>query len=263
MISTLNQSLYMNFHKIIILLFLISFFSCKNDKLQLQKIEGKQIPISDSIQARADIEDFIKPYKTHVNAEFDSVLAYSKDTYSKKDGELNTAIGNLFADVIFEQANPVFKTRTGNNIDMVLVNHGGIRSIISKGDITIRTAYELMPFENSIVVVALKGTSIQKLIDYLTIAKRAHPISGLTLSVDKNFNVKEALIKGKEIEHNKTYYVATNDYLYNGGDSMTFFQPNEGLEILNYKIRNALLDFFKKTDTINPVIDNRFIQIKN
>ena len=263
MISILNQNLYMNFYKIALLLFLLSFLSCKNDKLQLQKIEGKQIPISDSINARTDIEEYIKPYRAHVNAELDSVLAYSNDTYSKKDGELNTAIGNLFADVIFEQANPVFETRTGNSIDIVLVNHGGIRSIISKGDITIRTAYELMPFENSIVVVALKGSSIQKLISYLTLAKRAHPISGLTLTVDSNFKVKEALINGKEIENNKTYYVATNDYLYNGGDSMTFFQPNEGLEILNYKIRNALLDYFKKTDTIHPVIDNRFIQIKD
>lgn len=252
----------MKFYKIALLLFLISFSSCKNDKLQLQKIEGKQIPISDNIQARTDIEDFIKPYRRHVNAELDSVLAYSKKTYSKMDGELNTAIGNLFADIILEQANPVFKARTGKNIDMVLVNHGGIRSIISKGDITIRTAYQLMPFENSIVVVGLKGTSIKKLLKYLTAAKRAHPISGLTLVVDNNFNVKKALIGGKEIENNKTYYVATNDYLYNGGDSMTFFKPNEGLEILNYKIRNALLDYFKKTDTINPVIDNRFIQIK-
>lgn len=253
----------MKYYKIVFLLFLINFLSCKDDKLSLKKIEGKQIPITDSLNTRADIEDFIKPYRIHVNAQLDSVLAYSTNTYSKKDGDLNTAIGNLFADVILEQANPVFKLRTGNAIDMVLVNHGGIRSIISKGDITMRTAYELMPFENSIVVVGLKGSSINKLIDYLTTAKRAHPISGLSLVVDNDFKVKEALINGKAIEEDKTYYVATNDYLYNGGDSMTFFQPNEGLEILNYKIRNALLDYFKKADTINPVIDNRFIQIKN
>ncbi|HMC02386.1 MAG TPA: hypothetical protein VKN14_15205, partial [Flavobacteriaceae bacterium] len=60
----------------------------------------------------------------------------------------------------------------------------------------------------------------------------------------------------------KTYYVATNDYLYSGGDNMTFFKPNDSLYDLNYKIRNALIDYFKKTDTIKPVIDDRFIQIK-
>ena len=43
--------------------------------------------------------------------------------------------------------------------DIVLLNNGGIRSIISKGPISEKTAFELMPFENSIVVVKLKGSS--------------------------------------------------------------------------------------------------------
>ncbi|WP_223033243.1 5'-nucleotidase C-terminal domain-containing protein [Hanstruepera marina] len=251
----------MRFQYVLILLFAMVFSSCKNDSWHVKKIEGKQLNINDKLDTKKEIDEFIKPYREHVNAELDSVLSYSIDTYSKKDGELNTAIGNLFADVIYEQSNPVFKSRTGNEIDMVMVNHGGIRSIISKGNITIRTAYEIMPFENSIVVVGLKGESINELISYLTHAKRAHPISGLRLTVDDEFSVVEATIKGEPIDPNKIYYVATNDYLYNGGDHMTFFQPNESLEILNYKIRNALLDYFIKTDTIRPVIDNRFIQI--
>lgn len=253
----------MKIQYVVVLLFLTITFSCKNDSWYLKKVEGKQLSISDSINSDAEIDSFIKPYREHVNTELDSVLAYSVDTYSKKDGEYNTAIGNLFADVIYEQANPVFNSRTGNNIDMVLVNHGGIRAIISKGNVTTRTAYEIMPFENSIVVVALKGKSINELINYLALAKRAHPISGLKLAVDEDFNIVEAVINGEPIDTTKTYYVATNDYLYNGGDHMTFFQPNEGLEVLNYKIRSAFLDYFSKTDTINPVIDDRFIQIKN
>lgn len=251
----------MNFKSLIFIFSIAFLFNCKQEPQHLTRIEGKQISISDSLTTDLEIETFIKPYREHVNNELDSVLAYSVDTYSKSDGQLNTAIGNLFADVIFEQANPVFKQRTGQDIDMVLVNHGGIRAIISKGDITTRTAYEIMPFENSIVVVALKGTSIKKLISYLQDAKRAHPISKLKIVVDQDFNLKEASINSKPIDTLKTYYVATNDYLYNGGDSMTFFQPNDSLYILNYKIRNAFLDYFTKVDTINPVIDDRFIQL--
>jgi 2',3'-cyclic-nucleotide 2'-phosphodiesterase (5'-nucleotidase family) len=248
---------------LIILFFLIGFTSCKKDAWHLEKIEGKQLSISDSLMTNTEIDSFIKPYRNHVNKELDSVIAYSIDTYSKTDGELNTAIGNLFADVIYEQANPVFNSRTGENIDMVLVNSGGIRALISKGDVTMRTAFEIMPFENTIVVVALNGKSINNIIHFLAQAKKAHPISGLKLTVDTDFNIVEALINGKSIDTTKIYYVATNDYLYNGGDNMTFFQPNEGLVVLNYKIRNALLDYFIKTDTINPVIDDRFNQIKN
>ena len=236
--------------------------SCKQET-HLYKIEGKQINISDSIESNPEIEAFIKPYREHVTKELDSVLSYSVDTYSKTDGEFNTAIGNLMADALFEEANPIFKSRTGNDIDMVLLNHGGIRSIIPKGNVTIKTAYELMPFENSVVVVKLKGEQVQKMIDYLVKAKRAHPISGFKLVIDKDLKVKSVSIKGQPLDLNKTYFVATNDYLYSGGDNIEFFKTNDSLYILDYKVRNVLLDYFKKNDTLNPVIDDRFIQLKN
>ena len=245
------------------LLFILFCSSCKQDKWQLNQIKGEQISISDSLTTKTEIDSFIKPYRIHLNKQLDSVISYAVDTYSKSDGELNTAIGNLFADAIYEQTNPVFKSRSGHDIDMVLVNHGGIRAIISKGNITTRTAYEIMPFENSIVVVGMKGKSVHELISYLLKVKRAHPISKLNIIVNSNFELIEASINGNPIDPLKTYYVATNDYLYNGGDGMTFFQPNESLNVMDYKIRNALLDYFIKTDTINPKIDNRFIKLNN
>ena len=154
------------------------------------------------------------------------------------------------------------KSKTGKDIDMVILNHGGIRSIISKGNITTRTAYQLMPFENSIVVVALKGSQIDSLTNYLRLRERAHPISKLKLIVNKDFDIVESSIKGEKIDKEKTYYVATNDYLYNNSENnMRFFKPNDSLYILNYKVRNALIDHFKKVDTISPVIDDRFIQV--
>ena len=121
-----------------------------------------------------------------------------------------------------------------------------------------------MPFENSVVVVALKGTQINEMLKYLSLAKRAHPLSKqIQITLDSEFNVKSATLNNTLIENEKTYYVATNDYLYNGGDRMTFFHPNDSLYVLDYKIRNVLIDYFKKKDTINPMIDNRFIQVKN
>ncbi|WP_100612299.1 5'-nucleotidase C-terminal domain-containing protein [Confluentibacter lentus] len=244
-------------------LFLLLFIGCKETHFYLSKIEGKQISISDSIATNNEIEAFIKPYRNHIQKDLNSVLAYSVGTYTKTDGDFNTAIGNFMADAIFDEANPIFKSRTGKNIDMVLLNHGGIRSIISKGNITTRTAFELMPFENTLLVVEMKGTQIDSLVAYLSEAKKAHPISKLKLVIDTDFNIIEATINGKDIEDEKTYYVLTNDYLYNGGDNMTFFKRNGGVHDLNYKVRNALIDHFKKVDTISPVRDDRFIQKSN
>lgn len=253
----------MRFTHFFFLLYFFVFLNCKQEKLQLFKIEGKQISISDSLSMNSEIEDFIRPYRNHLQKKTDSVLAYSKEEYSKTDNKFNTVIGNFIADAVFEEANPVFKIRTGYDIDMVMLNYGGIRSSISKGDITIKTAYRVMPFENSIVVVAMKGYQIKNLVSYLVKSKEAHPISKLRLSIDKDSNLIDYKINGNIVEIDKTYYVATNDYLYYGGDGMTFFKPSDSLYVLNYKIRNALIDNFIKIDTLQTVRDDRFIQITN
>lgn len=252
----------MKLNYLFICFYFLILTSCKQENY-LYKIEGKQITISDSIATNPDIDAFIKPYREHVEKDLDSVLAYAVHTYSKSDGEFNTAIGNLLADAFYEEANPIFKNRTGHNIDIVFLNHGGIRSIISKGNVTTKTAYEIMPFENMAVVVALKGKQVHEMINYLVRAKRAHPFSGLKIVLDKDFNLKSATIKGEPIDVNKTYYIATSDYLYQGGDNMNFLKTNDSLYTLDYKIRNVLIDYFTKKDTIKPVIDDRFIQIKN
>ncbi|MFV9551323.1 5'-nucleotidase C-terminal domain-containing protein [Algibacter sp. PT7-4] len=236
--------------------------NCKHEKLKLSKIEGKQIQITDTLTSHSSIEAFIKPYRDNIQKDLDSTIAYSANTYSKNNGQLNTALGNFMADAIYTEANPIFKSRTGFEIDMVIINHGGIRATLNKGEVSKRTAFQLMPFENKIVIVALKYNQINQLINYLAKAKRAHPISQLKLSLDKNFNVIEAKIKDQPISKNKTYYVATSDYLFNGGDNMSFFKPNDSVYRLNYKIRNILIDKFNKLDTIKPSIDNRFTQIK-
>tara|TARA_R110002050_G_scaffold74772_5_gene160220 strand:- start:33483 stop:34241 length:759 start_codon:yes stop_codon:yes gene_type:complete len=252
----------MRFTYLFFLLNIFIFSSCKEQKLHLIQIKGEQIQITDSLPNDSEIEAYIKPFREHIQKDLDSILAYSVGTYSKSNGEFNTAIGNFMADAIYTQANPIFNKRTGKNIDMVLLNHGGIRSILPKGNITKKTAFNLMPFENSIVVVALKGTQIKSLTEYLSKSKKAHPISKLKLSIDKDYNLIDAAINNKKIDPNKTYFVATNDYLYNGGDSMTFFKPNDSLYSLDYKIRNALIDTFKEVDTISPIKDDRFTQIK-
>lgn len=241
---------------------LLLIFSCASPKLS--KIEGKRIVIDNDIKSDQAIENFITPYRLHINKDMDSVISYAPETYTKTDGKLNTAIGNLMADAVYSEGNIIFNKRTQKNIDFVLLNHGGIRSIISKGNITTRTAFQVMPFENSIVVAALKGTQINLMMEYLSKAKRAHPISSqLQLTLDKNDAVSSATVNGEPIDSNKIYYVATNDYLYDGGDGMTFFHPNEGLYSLDYKIRNILIDNFKKKDTINPKQDQRFIKLED
>ncbi|NND52595.1 MAG: 5'-nucleotidase C-terminal domain-containing protein [Flavobacteriaceae bacterium] len=251
----------MNYKHFYFLIIINVLFGCRSES-QLTRIEGSRLEINDSLNDVPAIENFVAPYREHVNSNLDSVISYAPKTYSKTDGELNTAIGNLLVEAVYEQGNPIFKSRTGNDIDVVLLNHGGIRSIISEGDITKRSVYKILPFENILVVVKLKGIIMHELIDYLIKAERANPIGGLKIKVDQEFNLLEATINGEAIEDDKSYYVVTYDYLYYGGGNMDeFLQKGDSLYVLDYKVRNALMDYFMKTDTINPVIDDRFIKV--
>ena len=245
--------------KIIMIISLI--LSCNNSRI-LVNTDGKNISINREIEPVKQVEDIINPYKLNLDKTMNKVLSFSVDNYSKNDGDYNTAIGNLMADAVLELTNPVFKNKTEKNIDMVLLNHGGIRSILPKGKVTTKTAYKLMPFENNVVVTALKGSVVFEMINYLKISNKAHPISGLELVINADNSYKKIQIGGKAVDSEKLYYIATSDYLYKGGDQMEFFKKSDTLYKLNYKIRNVLLDYFSIHDTLNPEADQRFIKLK-
>jgi len=154
-----------------------------------------------------------------------------------------------------------FLKRTGKKIDFVLLNHGGIRSIISKGNVSSRTAYEIMPFENNIVVVQLKGTTILELIDYLINFNKPHPIAGIQVVLNNDNSLNRATIGNDAIDANKIYTVATSDYLVKGGDNMVFFKNAISITSIDYKIRTALIDYFIRIDTLHSQIDNRFYKL--
>jgi len=232
--------------------------SCKKEHhYKPERIKSNLITVTNSTGENAAITSFITPYKDAIQEEMDHVLAQAPASYSKKDGELNTALGNMMADAVYEMTNPVFEKRTGYPFNAVLLNHGGIRSALNKGSVTTRTAYELMPFENEVVVVELSGKQMKAMFQYLK-KGTAHPFSGMEILLSKDGEIEKALVQGKEVFDNETYFVATNDYLMNGGDNMTFFENPISVLPLDYKIRNVLIDYFKKYDTIAPVRDNRF-----
>lgn len=245
----------------VIFLTISSLLSCR-DVPSIAKIQGRQIGIEASIRASDSIEDFVFPYRKHIDAVLDSALAYAPITISKSDGKYNTTAGNLMADIVLSEADPIFKLRTGENIDFVLLNHGGIRSIIPKGKVTARSAYEVMPFENSIVVAKLSGKSVQDLILYVRDSGLPHPISGLQVVLDHENEINSIRVQGKPLDENRKYNVATSDYLLNGGDNMIFFKDAENTTKIDYKIRNAIIDYFIKVDTIAPAVDDRFYRME-
>ena len=251
----------MRVHHLSILSLCLVILACKTE---LNKHEyGYNIEINQQVLSDSSIVKYYQPFKKNLEESLmNTPISYSPETYKKNDGELNSTLSNMFADATYEMSNPVFNKMSGKNIDIVLLNNGGIRSIISKGNISEKTAFELMPFENSIVVLELNGLSIIKMIDYLRKVKLQHPISGLQITLNNDYSVNEVKINGVSIENEKKYYVATTDYLLEGGDKMYFLAETTKTTDINYKMRDILIDYFKKYDTLKLKSDNRFIRIK-
>lgn len=240
----------------VLLLTFILLISCSSHQYYVTKIEGKKIGITENQTASTEIENYIKPYRENIDKDLNEVLAYCPINLDKS-GEWQTNIGCFLADITLEKSNPIFLKREQKSIDVCLLNHGGIRTIIPKGNVTARNAYEVMPFENSAVVIGLKGEQIVEIANYIVSEKKPHPLAGMTFTITKDNSVKNIQILGKPLELEKVYYVVTSDYLSNGGDNMIFFKKGVSRTDLDYKIRNIIIDYFKDVDTLRINTDIR------
>ncbi|WP_162845341.1 5'-nucleotidase C-terminal domain-containing protein [Flavobacterium arcticum] len=245
----------------VLFLMLSGIISCGPKTFYNSEIDGKKIPVSSQYTTNKEIEDFVAPYREHIDKDLDSTLAWAPVTFDKRKGKWQTNIGNLMADVTFEKADKLFYLRENKHVDICLLNHGGIRATIPQGKVTARTGYEIMPFENSLIIMALKGEQVNDIATYMAIGKKPHPLTGMEIVMDKNNTVKKVTVHGEPVDNNKTYYVATSDYLSNGGDNMTFFKKATAEYDMDYKLRNLYIDYFKETDTL-PVNNTERIIIE-
>ena len=259
LVNVKKNTIYFRFFVILLTFNLI--ISCKStSSYQTTKIEGKKIGVTNEKGENEAIVNYVKPYSDNINKDLNSVLAYCPETQDKSKGTWQSNIGNLLAEITFELGNPVFQKRENKTIDVCLLNHGGIRAVIPKGDVTTRTAFEVMPFENSLIIVGLTGKEIKTLVEYIIKEKKPHPLYGMKIYIDKSTSVINKIeINNQPLDENLIYYVGTSDYLANGGDNMTFFKESKIKFDMEYKLRNMMIDYFKKVDTIPNITTEKII----
>ena len=180
--------------------------SCKEKNSELKMIRGKQIEISPDLKSDQEILKEIQPYKDKLQNKINEILCYNPRVLSRSEAELESSLGNFYADVCFKTADSIFFIESGKHIDFALFNYGGIRTEIPEGSITVKTLFKLLPFENKLVVVRLPGNKVTELFNYLAMRKEAHPISGLELILDKD-TLSSIKIQGKLFEPDKSYWI--------------------------------------------------------
>ncbi len=240
----------------LISIFLILAVACSTPP-KLVKSEKAAVQLNKNQQADSSILAMINPYKAPLDAEMNDVLIISEAEAVKGDPE--STLGNLVADIVLIKANEKYKLKYSEGVDFCLLNKGGLRTSLPKGEITVGKVFELMPFENEIVVLTLSGKKTQEMFDYIAYNK-GMPFSGLKMGISDTAAV-DMLVNGKPFDINKTYKIVTSDYLSAGGDKMRFFNHPIAIDTIKYLMRTAMIDYMreenKKGKTLQPKLDGR------
>lgn len=234
----------------------IALAACTGGR-QIDTVQTSFIELNSGSASDSAVAAIIQPYKTAVDKEMNEVLIISDQPLTK--GEPEGSLGNFVADLVLKQGNLHYDPVDKIKADFCLLNNGGLRNSLPKGGITKGNVFELMPFENEMVVLTLTGAKVKELFNHIA-AKNGMPVSGVKLGIKDNSYTK-AEINGAPFDESKTYKVITSDYLALGGDKMDFFKGPVNIELLNYKIRDAIIDFMKqenkKGNTISASTDGR------
>jgi 2',3'-cyclic-nucleotide 2'-phosphodiesterase (5'-nucleotidase family) len=152
-----------------------------------------------------------------------------------EDGD--TPLGNFVADAMLESAGG----------DIAIINSGGIRAPLPAGTVTVGDIFTVLPFDNTLVKVSMKGWQVRELFDFIArrIGKRGFAqISGASFVI-RNGRASDIRVGGRTLESDRTYSVATIDFLYTGGDGFTQFEKAGAAAATGVLTHDAGIEFLR------------------
>lgn len=221
--------------------------SCKSHYTLVEAKRG-EYNINSSVSADSAVIKTYLPYKQKMEAQMNAVIGQSARLLTKS-GEGESLLGNFFTDAVTAEALKIDPT-----IDFAVpTTNGGLRNDIAQGNITLSTMFELMPFENELVVLKLKGTDAEQLISFLA-KSGGQPVSNIKLNIVDG-QAQQVMVKGQPFDRNRTYNVLTSDYIANGGDSVKGLANPLERKVLGLRVRDALINYVKQQTAAGKPID--------
>lgn len=238
--------------KLIILFFIIFLYSCEVTR-GITNIDNRSEKIySDSIVHDAKIEAFLSPYRAEMQKKMNDTLAFNPKELVKN--KVESELGNWVADGMKWYVDSI----TNSSIDIAMCNYGGLRTkSIPQGSVQLKHIYELMPFENQLVIVDVDSQEL-KLIMERIIEKNGWPVSkGFKLNIIDGKIGDWSVLKSKK----NSYKIVVSDYIANGGDNMDMLKSKPKVE-LNVLIRDALIAYARFQKQLSAIKEGRISKNK-
>ncbi len=156
--------------------------------------------VAGKLEPSPDVEAIVMKYESELAEQLDRVIGELKTPWVQGRGESN--IGNWIADAFRETA----------GTDIAIMNNGGIRKNLAAGEIRVRDIWEIAPFGNTLVTFEWTGQELLNALDFMAMHNMSLQFSGLTLVLNREKGLIEAKVNGKEIDTEKKYSIATNNY---------------------------------------------------
>ncbi len=160
----------------------------------------------------ADMNDWLAPYAEQVNKKMNTRIATSECEMTNKDQRL----GNWVCDAVVEVGRQLY----GEDVQFSLMNRGGIRQNMPKGDVTEGDIESMLPFDNRLVVIDIKGEYLLRVFEALGGRGGDAASSAVKVVYHRDGTLRSAKINGKKVNPNEHYILITIDYLANGGSRM-------------------------------------------
>ncbi|RAK02644.1 5'-nucleotidase-like protein [Larkinella arboricola] len=214
----------------------------------------------DSLAAPADsgMARFLQPYSQQLGQTMNEVLVESAVPLNKARPE--SALNNLLADAMLQYG----QQKLGQPVDCSHLNYGGIRTNLPQGPIRIGNIYEVMPFDNQLTLLTLKGSMLREFFEYFIgnqAEENALIVGGVRVTIKNNLLTSIEFTNGKTFDPNQNYTVLVSDYIANRGGGTAFLKDAVRRQDFPITIRDVFIDYFrqlgKSGKPINPTTDGR------
>lgn len=177
-------------------------------------------------------------------------IGYAPEDILRKrpEGKLN--------DMLVDMLMAACEEATGQKVDVGLLNYGGVRTEIHKGNVILDNIMSMLPFDNYIYLVRLKGSDLKNIYETMT-RYGIQLVGGVKLVFTKENELVSIEIGGKALEEDKEYTLATVDFLLDGGDH--FQAAKNALELVGTGVllRDGVLAQLRKMVEEKGVIEYR------
>ena len=219
-----------------IILFLVN---CKSARYIPHVQHHEMLSIDQEIPQDTAISNYILPFKATLEAKMNEVIGQAPTAMVHNRNQPETELSNFFVDALL-----VIGRQSDPEVDFSLATKDGIRSNIAQGAVTVRTVFELMPFENYITILELRGSDVLKLADFIA-KSQGQPIGNAHIQIQHQKTLGFQ-IDGKQVDPNATYKLVTYDFIANGGDLVNGLdQPLHRLNT-DLRVRDALIAYIQQ-----------------